>query len=102
MRWIETIFAALMLTICVVLLVRMALPPARRARLDAAFGRWRRRLAHGADRLGAAVRRPTAEARARRETAAAIRRARERAESGEWDGNVYRPKSFKRKKRDLH
>ena len=102
MRWIETIFAALMLTICVVLLVRMALGPARRARFDAAFVSWRRRIGHSLGRVSAAARRPAAESRARRETAAAIRRARERAESGEWDGNVYRPKSFKRKKRDLH
>lgn len=91
-----------MLTTCVVLMVRMALGARRRARFDAALGRWWR----GGGRVIAAIvhaaRRPVAQARARRETAEAIRRARGRAEAGEWDGNVYRTKSFKRKKRDLH
>lgn len=102
MRWIQTLFAALVLAICLLLLVRLALAASRRARFDAALHRSWRRLGRGVDALAAAVRRPSAEARARRETAAAIRRARERAEAGAWDGNVYRPKSFKRKKRDLH
>ncbi len=96
------VFAALMLVICILLMVRMALGPGRRARVDTAFSRWRRQAGRGLQTLAAAARRPLAEARARRETAAAIRRARERAEAGEWDGNVYRSKSFKRKKRDPH
>ena len=102
MRWIETFFAALVLATCVLLLVRMALGARHRVRFDALFGRWRRQSGRGLDALLGALRRPSAEVRARRETAAAIRRAQGRDEAGDWDGNVYRPKSFKRKKRDLH
>jgi len=43
---------------------------------------------------------PAAEARARREAKDAIQRARRSAI--ERDGNVYRPKAFKGKRRDLH
>jgi hypothetical protein len=43
---------------------------------------------------------PAAELRARRETRAAIQRARRSA--SDRDDNVYRPKAFKGKRRDLH
>ena len=95
---VEKIFAAFMVAGCVLLLLRLLLGPNRRERLDAALrragARWSRRVRH-------LVARPSAQALAEREAKAAIERASRRA-SGEWDGNVYRPKSFKRKKRDLH
>ena len=95
---IEKIFAGLMLAACLLLLVRMTLGPGRRDRLDAALRRWR---APWRQRLLRA-RRNSAEARAERAAQEAIARARRAAADGEWDGNVYRPKSFKGKKRDLH
>ena len=98
MQAIEKIFAALVLAACLVLLLRMLLGQRRRQRLDATLRRWRapwqRRLLQ--------ARRDSAESRAERTAQEAIARARRAAAAGEWDGNVYRPKSFKRKKRDLH
>lgn len=89
----DKIFAALVLACCGVLLLRLALGERRRHRFDAF---WRRgwfglrvqwtRLRHW----------PSARRRARHDAEEAIRRARE----GTWDGNVYKPKSFD--KRKLH
>lgn len=97
MNLVEKIFAAVMVAVCVLLLLRMLLKPRSRARVDAAMrdasDRWSRRL----HRL---VAWPAAEARARREAKEAIRRA--RRSSIEREGNVYRPKAFKGKRRDLH
>jgi hypothetical protein len=97
MNLVEKIFAAVMVALCVLLLLRMLLRPRRRARVDASLRHngqlWQRRM----QRL---VAWPRAELRARRETREAIRRARRSA--GERDGNVYRPKAFKGKRRDLH
>lgn len=101
------IIAALVLLICIGLAVRMVLPAAQRYRIDA-FGRrlWlsvrRAWLAVTGWRRHRAMKK-TAEAAA----AEAIKRARAGSKivDGEWDGNVYRPKSFggkKRDKRDLH
>ncbi|AKJ31544.1 hypothetical protein [Caldimonas brevitalea] len=88
---IEKLLAWGVLAVCVVLLVRLMLGAARRARFDAAVRsgadagrRWLRSLRRPGER-----RRSRAEAE--RIAEEAIRRAR-----GEWDGNVYRPKSFKR------
>lgn len=79
---LERIFAAAVLVACVVLGLRLAIGPERIARAL----RWR------------AVRR-TAE----REARSAIERARRGAGSagadGNWDGNVYRPKNFRRPKK---
>ncbi|MEO7116090.1 MAG: hypothetical protein ABIZ18_09530, partial [Caldimonas sp.] len=73
MNLVEKIFAAVMVAVCVMLLLRMLLKPRSRARVDAAVrdgsDRWSRRL----HRL---VAWPAAEARARREAKEAIRRAR--------------------------
>lgn len=77
---LEKIFAAAVLVACVVLGLRLAIGPERIARAL----RWR------------AVRR-TAE----REARSAIERARRGAgpADGNWDGNVYRPKNFRRPKK---
>ena len=97
MNLVEKIFAAGMVIACVLLLARMLLRPRRRARVDASLRRngelWQRRV----HRL---IAWPAAELRARRETKAAIRRARRSAL--ERDGNVISPKAFKGKRRDLH
>ena len=94
---VEKIFAGLMVGLCVLLLLRMLLAPRRRARFDAAL---RRNGALWQQRLRRAFAWPGAELRARRATKEAIRRARHSA--SERDGNVYRPKAFKGKRRDLH
>ena len=87
----ERVLAAIIVAVCAVLLVRLVIGARRRARLDAALRRaWR------------AVRGVAMSARHRREAARvaeeAIERARQR--SGEWDGNVYKPKSFRKPPRD--
>jgi hypothetical protein len=94
----EKIFAAGVVLGCIVMLIRVLLGPRRRSRLDAGVRRTARMLQ---DRFGRFVGLPSAQARAEREARNAIARARARAAS-ERDGNVIRPKAFKRKKRDLH
>jgi hypothetical protein len=88
------IFVGIVLATCAVLMLRLLLGDRRRYAFDAAW-----------HRLGVAVRVKalrlwhwrSARRQARRDAEEAIRRARE----GEWDGNVYKPKSFKRP-RKLH
>ena len=89
---IEKVFAALVLVACLVALARMALRPQHQRRLDAALrSAWQR-----VRRLGGSLRRkprpPEDPARVAEE---AIRRARE----GHWEGNVYKPRSFRRPKK---
>jgi hypothetical protein len=91
----EKIFAATIVAGCLVLLLRLTLGTRRRGRFDAAMAHWSRRIGASLDALFTW---PGARRKARREAEAAIRRAQE---AGEWDGNVYRPKSFK-DKRKLH
>lgn len=92
----EKIIAAIMLAGCLVLLLRVFLGERRRAKFDAAIARFSHRVSR---RMDALISLPAAKRRARREAEVAIRRARE---GGEWDGNVYRPKSFKKKNRRMH
>lgn len=99
MNLIEKTFAAAIVAACLVLLLRLVLSPRQRARFDAG---WHRFIAAVGRRGSALGGQGSAEARAEREAGKAIDRARRTAAGGEWDGNVYRPKSFKRKKRDLH
>ena len=91
----EKIIAAVMFAACVMLLVRLCIGERRRARFDAAIARFSARMGRRTDALLTA---PAARRRARKEADAVIRRARQ---GGEWDGNVYRPKSFK-KDRKIH
>ena len=102
MQVIEKVFAAIVLLACLFFLMRMCLGPGRRARLDEFVRAWHRpwqRKWREALRSSAESR---AESRAERTAREAIERARRTAAGGEWDGNVYKSKSFKRKKRDLH
>jgi hypothetical protein len=106
---IEKLLAALVLIVCLVMLGRMMLPARQQQRFDALLRDWRDRL------RGLRHRRPWQRRAARQDAARtaeeAIRKARraasrrpngqgghdaEKAEpEGEWDGNVFRPKSFK-------
>lgn len=94
---IERVLAAIVLAICVVLLMRLMLDAPRRYRFDAAV----RRIVARLRGVGHTIRhwrgaRRDAE-RARQAADEAIQRARDR---GEWDGNVYTPKSFRKPPRD--
>lgn len=89
----EKIFAALVLATCAVLALRLVIGEQRRWRFDAFWRRLWARLRIQATRLWHW---PAARRRAKRDAEEAIRRARE----GTWDGNVYKPKSFD--KRKLH
>ena len=86
----EKFLAGLTLVICVVLLVRLCLGYPRQQRFDAAV----RRAAQACRRTALSVWHWRS---SRKEAARAAEEAIERARrSGEWDGNVYKPKSFRR------
>jgi hypothetical protein len=100
---IEALFAGVVLAVCAVLMLRLLLGAKRRARFDAAVRRAWSRWRSFAD---AAWHWRSRRREAERAAEAAIRRARGREASGngadgEWEGNVYKPKSF-RKPRKLH
>jgi hypothetical protein len=94
--FVQNLLAGAIGVACLALLAHQFLPARHRHRFDARFARTSRAVSAWCRRV---VRWPSAQQAARREAEAAIRRAREKA--GEWDGNVYRPKSF-RKPRKLH
>jgi hypothetical protein len=98
---IERVFAALVLAVCAVLLVRLVIGSRRRYRFDAAvrkFWNATRRKTTGSWRTIVQVHRNRA---AQREAARVAKDAIERARSrGDWDGNVYTPKSFGKPPRD--
>jgi hypothetical protein len=94
---LEKIFPAIVVACCLVLLVRLVLGEGRRHRFDRAVARWSR---IAGSRIQGLFTWNASRRRARRAAEEVIRRARE---GGEWDGNVYRPKSFgKRKDRKIH
>jgi hypothetical protein len=95
----ERVFAALALTACVLMLLRLAIGARLRGRLDAALARaWRSMRRTGAG-VRATLRSLRHHREAAREAEEVIERARKRS-GGEWDGNVYRPKSFRKPPRD--
>jgi hypothetical protein len=82
----------------------MALPYRARARVDAAVARLGAWLQAQMDRATGWRRRQRQTRAAALEAERVIRRARESAQQGgrvdgEWDGNVYRPKSFDKPKK---
>lgn len=79
---IETILAATGLAICVAMLVRLALSSQRRRQLDRLTAVVVTVLLYFPRKM-----------RAARGAAQAIRRAKQQ---GDWDGNVYTPKTFRR------
>jgi hypothetical protein len=89
---LEKLLAALVLGACAVALLRMALAPRRRERLDAwAMRGWRR--------CRNLFRRPLAKPLTPQDAARVADEAIRRAREGRWDGNVFRPRSFKRPKK---
>jgi hypothetical protein len=98
----QQVFAGLALLVCALLLVRLVIGERRRWRFDAAA----RRLWFTLRRFSLAVHRKLLSLwhwRSSRRQAAqaaeeAIRRA--RGAEGSWDGNVYKPKSFRKPPRD--
>ena len=97
---IERIFAAIVLAGCALLLVRLLLGERRRYRFDSAMARiWRnvqRRWRDSVGRVSRMRQHRAAERKAEQVAKDAIRRA----SGGDWDGNVYRPKSFGKPPRD--
>lgn len=87
----DRVFAAVVLAACVLLLVRLLIGV-----------RWRARVDNTLRRAMLAVRTGVVSIRHRREAARvaeeAIERARKRG--GEWEGNVYKPDSFRKPPRD--
>ena len=100
---LHTVLAAIGLVICIAMALHMVIPRRAKARVDAmvdGLGAW----------LRAQIDRATGWRRRQRQTRAAaleadraIRRARDSSSrdkpEGEWDGNVYRPKSFEKPKK---
>ncbi len=85
---IETILAGLTLAVCGVLAVRLLIGERRRWRFDA----WLRKRGANLQRL---VRKALQWRSTRRTSAEAADAAIRRARGGQWDGNVYRPRSFR-------
>lgn len=97
---IERVLAAIAIAICAVLLLRLLIGERRRWRLDADLRRRWRSLSTTARRvrLWRSSRRDAAKV-----AEEAIRRARDaarRGDRGEWDGNVYKPKSLRKPPHD--
>ncbi len=82
---IEKILAGSLLAVCVVMLLRLCLSPQRQRQLDG--------LGHDLLHLPARL---VQRSQASRQAAEVIRRAKG---DGDWKGNVYTPKSFKRPKK---
>ena len=89
----EAILAAAVLVLCLALLVRLVLPPRQRQRMDSRARQGWTTLRQRARAVPAVWHRRRHRKQAATEAEAAIRRAREGVSR---DGNVIRPKSFKR------
>lgn len=104
MNLAEQLLAAFTLAVCAVLGVRLCLGPARQQRFDRTLRGWGWTLRHGAGQLWHWR---TSRHLARTEAEAAIQRARGSrgtgsngdADEGEWTGNVYTPRSFRKPRR---
>ncbi|MEW6706486.1 MAG: hypothetical protein AB1430_16690 [Pseudomonadota bacterium] len=92
---IEKLFAAAVLLACLGALARMALKPRQQQRLDAALQRAWQRVRGVFRRRREPPARPLTQQDAAKAAEEAIRRARE----GQWEGNVFRPRSFRRPKK---
>jgi hypothetical protein len=91
---IEKLFAAAVLAVCAVLFVRLLIGARHRRRLDAAL---RGAAQAGRRAVGTAWHWRAARRTSKEAADEVIRRARD---GGTWDGNVYRPKSFRKPPRD--
>jgi len=91
---IEKLLAAVVLLACIGALLRMALPTRKQQRLDAVLQRaWAR--CRRPRQAPPQPPRPMTQQDAARVAEETIRRARE----GQWEGNVFRPRSFRRPKK---
>lgn len=88
---VDRVFAAIVLAACVLLFVRLMIGM-----------RWRARVDNALRRAVLAVRTGVMSIRHRREAARVAEEAIERARKrrGEWEGNVYKPDSFRKPPRD--
>jgi predicted nucleic acid-binding protein len=93
----ERVLAAIVIAICALMLVRLALGARRRLRFDAFFRRLWLRMRHAGYTVHRWREARRNAERARKAADELIKRARDR---GEWDGNVYTPKSFRKPPRD--
>ncbi|MDP9044551.1 MAG: hypothetical protein M3O01_07060 [Pseudomonadota bacterium] len=93
----ERVLAAIVIAFCVLMLLRLALGARRRKRFDAFFRRLGLRLRHVGYSWWRWRETQRQSVAARKVADELIRRARDR---GEWDGNVYTPKSFRKPPRD--
>ncbi|MCV2360438.1 hypothetical protein LNV08_15790 [Paucibacter sp. TC2R-5] len=92
---LSTVLAAAGLLTCIFLAIRMCLSPRLRQQMDARLRRAAWGLRDAGHRLGVYWRSRRFKKSAASEADAAIRRAKTAHKpDGEWDGNVYRPKSF--------
>jgi hypothetical protein len=91
---IEKVLAGAVAALCIVFMLRLLVGAQRRAVLDARARLAWLRLRHGWLQL---YHWRSSRKSAERLAEEAIRRARD---EGQWDGNVYKPKSFKRPPRD--
>ena len=104
---ISTVFAALGLLTCLLIALHMLLRPNQQHWLNARLRRLAWQLRDGYEHLRTWRQRRQLQKDAVAEAAAAIERARAKAD-GTWDGNVYRPRQFGSKKnnkddkRNLH
>ena len=96
---IEKIFAAVVLAGCALLLVRLMLSERRRYRLDAALRSVARSAQRAARSVQSAWRWGGAQRASKKAAIEAIRRARDGAGVTR-EGNVYKPKSFRKPPRD--
>lgn len=102
---LNTVLAVLGLATCIALAVHMALPHRARSRVDGALARLGGWLRAQMDGIVGWRRRQRQTRAAALEAQRVIRRARESSQhgdgrlDGEWDGNVYRPKSFEKPKK---
>jgi hypothetical protein len=94
----DKVLPGLTLAICVVLMARLLMGETRRWRFDAAA----RRFWHALRRRTLLVWHWRSARRSAAQAAEdAIRRARQK-DGGEWEGNVYKPKSFRKPPNKLH
>ena len=94
---VEKVFAALVLAVCVLLFARLLMGERRRWRFDATFRNAAQSLRRTASATRAAWRLRGARRSSKKAADEVIRRARDGVTR---DGNVYRPKSFKKPPRD--
>lgn len=85
----EKLIAGITLAACLVLMVRLVLGARRRHKFDKVA----RQFGHASHRAAVA---PYRRWRARKNAVKVAEDAIRRARGGEWQGNVYRPKSFRR------